>query len=111
MSVPAQPVERTRLKVLLDAASTTMRLLCEAALRGSDMELAPENAAAEDIDVALVEIRPDEEFAKLEALRQKYPTARIIAIGQPAQPEIFDGVAPFPLKPERLRMALENKAA
>lgn len=111
VSVPAQPVERLRLKVLLDAASTTMRLLCEAALRGSDMELAPDGDAAEDIDVALVEIRPDEEFAKLEALRLKYPQARIIAIGQPAQPEIFDGVAPFPLKPERLRRALENRAA
>lgn len=111
LSVPAQPIEKTRPKVLLDAASTTMRLLCEAALRGSNMELAPDDAPAEDVDVALVEIRPDEEFAKLEALRLKYPQARIIAIGQPAQPEIFDGVAPFPLKPERLRRALEAKAA
>lgn len=111
VSVPAQPVERLRLKVLLDAASTTMRLLCEAALRGSEMELAPDDASAEDVDVALVEVRPDEEFAKLEAMRLKYPKARIIAIGQPAQPDIFDGVTPFPLKPERLRMALGAKAA
>ncbi len=111
VSVPAQSVERTSLKVLLDAASTTMRLLCEAALRGSNMELASDGTAAEDVDVALVEIRPDEEFAKLEALRLKYPHARIIAIGHPAQPEIFDGVTPFPLKPDRLRMALEDRAA
>lgn len=111
VSVPAQPIERTKLKVLLDAASLTMQLLCEAALRGSEMEIAPEGTAPEDVDVALVEIGPDEEFAKLEAMRLKYPKARIIAIGQPVQPEIFDGVAPIPLKPERLRLALEKKAA
>ena len=110
-TAPATPIERARLRVLLEAASLTMRTLCEAALHGSNAELAPPDAGAEDIDVALVEIGPEDEFAKLETLRRKYPTARIIAIGQPARPEIFDGVAPFPLKPERLRMALEAKAA
>lgn len=110
-SAPTTTIERTQLKVLLEAASITMRALCEAALRGSNAELAPADAGAEEIDVALVEIGPDDEFAKLESLRKKYPAARIIAIGQPARPEIFDDVAPFPLKPERLLMALEAKAA
>ena len=110
-SVPTTQMQKIRLRVLLEAASLTMRTLCEAALRGSDAELAPADAAAADVDVALVEIGPEDEFAKLETLRKKYPTARIIAIGQPARPEIFDGVAPFPLKPDMLRMALETKAA
>ena len=110
-SAPASPIERTRLRVLLEAASLTMRTICEAALRDSDAELAPADAAPSDIDVALVEIGPEDEFAKLETLRRKYPTARIIAIGQPAQPEMFDGVATFPLKPDMLRMTLKAKAA
>ncbi len=110
-SAPTIPIETSRQRVLLEAASLTMRTLCEAALLGSNAELAPADAGADDVDVALVEIGPDDEFAKLETLRRKYPTARIIAIGQPARPEIFDGVTPFPLKPERLRMELEAKAA
>ncbi len=111
VSVPAEVIERTRQKVLLDAASVTMQMICEAALIGSDVELASVNDANEDIDIALVEIGPGDEFAKLESLRLKYPKARIIAIGEPIQPEKFDGVTPVPLKPDRLRMALVVQAA
>ncbi len=109
--VPADAFERTKQKVLLEAASVTMQMICEAALIGSDVELAPAGTAVDDIDVALVEIGPGDEFTKLESLRQKYPKARIIAIGQPLQPENFDGVTPVPLKPDRLRMALAVEAA
>ena len=68
-------------------------------------------ADADKIDVALIEIGPGDAYARLEELRRIYPRARIIAIGQPAAPEIYDGVTPMPIKPDRLRSALTAEAA
>ncbi len=55
ITVPVETVRRTAPRVWLDAASATMRMICEAALRNSNIVIASESAAADEVDVALVE--------------------------------------------------------
>ena len=88
-----------------------MRMICEAALQNSNIVMASESAAADEVDVALVEAGREHETAKLMALCEKYPRARIIAIGQPLRPESFGAVTPMLIKADLLRAALNLKAA
>jgi signal transduction histidine kinase len=107
---PAEAVNEIRPVVKLEAASATMRMICEAALAGADVEIAPEGAEGVVVDVALVEAGSDDEKARLEALRRKHPGARVIALGAPRRPDIFDGVAPTPIEVNSLRSAIRRDA-
>lgn len=107
---PAAAVSETRPVIVLEAASATMRMICEAALAGADVEIAPEGEEEVVVDVALIEAGADNEKARLEALRRKHPGARVIALGAPSRPDIYDGVAPTPIEVNSLRSAIRRNA-
>ncbi|MGB0505747.1 MAG: sensor histidine kinase [Pikeienuella sp.] len=107
---PADEVNEVRPVVKLEAASITMRMICEAALAGADVEIAPEGSDGIDVDVALIEAGADDEKARLDELRRMHPSARVIALGVPKRPDIFDGVAPTPIEVNSLRSAISRNA-
>lgn len=108
--IPADAVKETRPRVRVETASATMKMVCEAALRGADVDLAGDGAA-EEFDVALVELDSADEVTRLDELRRRHPQARVIALGAPVRPEIFDGVAPKPVEVNSLRAAIHQKSA
>jgi hypothetical protein len=102
--VPIQALEDGRMRVRLDVHSATMRAYCEAILRADGATLLEDDDKGADI--ALIEIGADDVQLDTKELRGSFPSARIIALGAPINPEAYDAVAPTPIQPKTLRDAI-----
>lgn len=111
MFIPAPVAVDAPPLVRIETRSQTMKMICEAALRGAAVDLAPPDAAPERVDFALLEAGGDDETESVRRLKCAYPAARLIAIGAPESPEDFDSVTPLPLEVNALASTLRMKTA
>lgn len=94
--VSARPTYPRQDAVRIVERSQTSALLLEQSVESSGRPLWSTDMDAGQVDIVLFEVPAENEAQKLEALRQAHPLARIIAVGSPLDPELYDGLVAGP---------------
>ncbi|MEM7522987.1 MAG: histidine kinase dimerization/phospho-acceptor domain-containing protein [Pseudomonadota bacterium] len=89
-------------------ASASMRMVCETVLRGAGVNIVDASAHGVILSAVLVECQDaaDADATIVAGLRVSHPAARIVALGWPERPEVFDDVAATPVEVNNLRAAV-----
>lgn len=103
---PAEVVAQGAFAVRIEARSAAMAYVFRAALQ-PEAPLFQDGDAQGPVHAVILEtggaLSPEAEAAEVRALRGRFPGAAIIAVGQPLNPALYDGVAGLPLDAALLR--------
>jgi signal transduction histidine kinase len=106
VSVPLEAAEGPGDGVRVEAQSGTVLAVLAALLRKLGRPVWAPDSGSRKVSAVLMEAGGDDETTRAARLRSAHPAARLIAIGTPARPELFDGVCPQPVSADSLDAAL-----
>lgn len=92
-SLPAPKQFAQRDFARVEAKSTTGGTILESIVRRAGWEIWTESCASSAVKLVVVELTGDESSTAAR-LRVQHPMARLVAIGTPAHPELFDAISP-----------------
>ncbi len=102
ISLPLRVADTFPEHVRIEADSVTLQIILAALLRKIGCEIWEPGRAPGQVTAVLMEAGFPEETAKAARLRSEHPSARLIAIGEPVTPALFDCVCIQPLTAEEL---------
>jgi len=97
--------------IRIDAQSVTVQTVLAALLRRMSREIWTADTSGRKVSAVLIEAGAGDEACRAARLRTAHPAARLIAIGSPERPELFDGVCLQPVNAEALAAILATAAA
>lgn len=110
ISVPARDAPLVRPALRLDVETGTLALV----LRGICGQIGWQVTTADDgplpVAAIAVETGTGDDRARVSELRRQFPGARMVGIGMPMKPELFDAVCALPPSAAAFRAALEPQA-
>lgn len=104
--VPLETLDGPGGCVRVEADSVTVQLVLAALLRQLGVEVWDGGGERRDVRAVLLEAGGAEETARAARLRAEHPGAILVAIGEPANPGLFDAVCAQPVTAAALRTAL-----
>ncbi len=110
ISVPSARFEPAEMSIALDMRSSSMTAICKSALRNDRVRF-QDNQSASPVHMVLIEAGGADEGRRLASMRLLQPTALMIAVGRPINPDEFDGKIDLPLNAEHLRDSVLNELA
>ena len=105
LSVSADPVEIDLLHVLIDTRSEALRTICTVALEDENTIVVGRDTN-EVVHKVLVEAGGHDELQRIKDVSTAFPNALLIALGNPINPNDFDGVINIPLDITDLRASV-----
>ncbi len=106
ISVPLEMVDGARQLVRVEAGSVTVQAVLGALLRQLGCELWEPGSGSQAVTAILMEAGGDDETARAARLRSDHPGARLVAVGEPNTPALFEYVCAQPVTRETLSSAL-----
>jgi signal transduction histidine kinase len=106
VSVPLEAAEGVAEMIRIDAESVTVQMVVAALLKKLGRPVWEPGMPSQKIAATLMEAGGDEENVRVARLRSDHPAARLVAIGTPGQPALFDAICPQPVTAEALEAAL-----
>lgn len=97
VTLPAEPVDPVRDCVRIEVASDTTALLVKAALSPSPWRVWESAIDPLRVHACLVEVGRPDEAVLVERLRDAHPGVRILGVGNPMRPDLFDGHCAVPV--------------
>lgn len=110
VSVPAEPVREESITVHLETRSAALAAIYRAALKSDRVVFAAEDAG-EEVDVVLVDSTSVGGDPLMKMLRQRYPNALFVSLGDTNFPEDFDDIVEKPNDMGRLRSSILGRLA
>lgn len=110
VKLPARELALKQVRIFLDTRSKALAAIYRAALR-SDEVIFDEGTCSGPVDLVLVDAARSESEAVMAGLRERYPKALFVALGQPERPDVFDEVVPEPNDFEGLRTKIMHRLA
>lgn len=101
--IPAEAVVRDQPCVHLETRSAALDMIARSLLKSEDVVF-HEDVPDRLPDIVLLEVAGGESAAQLDTLRQRFPRARLVALGRPADPDRFDEVVDLPLRAGALQL-------
>jgi len=102
VKVPCRSVAQETACARVVAQSKTISGLAEAIVASLGWAVWEPGRAEERVALALVETSDADEPALAAQLRLAHPAARLVALGEPESPDLFDAVCPLPPTRERI---------
>ena len=102
ISLPLEVADRSVEYVRIEADSVTLHAILGALLRQLGCEIWEPGRARGKVTAVLMEAGFPDDTLKAARLRSEHPSARLIAIGEPSTPTLFDGVCLQPLTAREL---------
>lgn len=103
----ADPVGAIR----IEAQSATVQAVLTALTRKLSHSVWEPGVSSQAVRMILLEAGGPEETARAARLRSSHPAARLVAVGAPNMPELFDGICPQPVTAASLEAALVQRAS
>lgn len=110
VAIPARPVEFERIRVHLETRSTALAAIYRAALR-SDRVIFVDPDGDEPVDLVLVDATIVGADPLMSRLRERFPNALFVSLGQPRSPGYFDDIVEVPGDMGRLRTSVFARLA
>lgn len=110
LTIPAEQVNAKETVIHLESRSVALRTICEAGFSGTNARLAPSNHPG-PADIVLIECGGLEEVEHVRELSERHKGALIIAVGEPLNPDDFDGQIDVPIDLKKLRTSILEKIA
>jgi nitrogen-specific signal transduction histidine kinase len=110
VTLPAPVVELDKVRVHLETRSAALATIYQAALR-SDRVVFVEPGGDSPVDVVLVDSTSVGEGPLMLRLRQRFPDALFVSLGNPQIPDFFDDVVDTPGDMSSLRDSILNRLA
>ena len=107
-SVRAEAVEIKQLHIRLEIASSALRAVCMAALAQDNVSFLDEGDAR-NAHIVLTDCGGSCDATTSEELNAKYPGAMLVAVGEPVQPDLFDGYIRMPIDIADLRESVISR--
>ncbi len=111
VTVPLHRIEATRDCVRIDAESVTMQTMLTALLRRMPCVVWDVGKTAQQVTAVLMEAGGEDETTRAARLRSDHPSARLVAVGRPQRPELFDTIAAQPMSADSLADAISPGGA
>jgi hypothetical protein len=102
ISVPLELIDGAADCVRIEAGSVTVQAVLAALLRKLARGVWEPGATNQKVTAILMEAGGEEETVRAARLRSDHPAARLVAIGAPRSPGLFDAVCPQPVTAEAL---------
>ncbi len=109
-SVPALAFEVDKICVNVVTSSDALDTICRAAIR-DDRIIIRENSDKREVHMSLIEAGDSNETDYLKTVRDNYPSALLVALTKPLNPEAFDISMELPLNYKKLREIILQKVA
>ncbi|HSF93413.1 MAG TPA: histidine kinase dimerization/phospho-acceptor domain-containing protein [Thermohalobaculum sp.] len=110
VAVPLETVEGPGDSVHIEAQSITVQTVLLALLKKLSRPIWEPGSSPNRVGAVLMEAGGNEEKARAARMRSSYPSARLIAIGNPSSPDLFDSVCPLPVSAAALGEAISAGA-
>ena len=111
ITVPLETIGESESCVRIEAQSVTVQAMLGALLRDLGVRIWSGTGASREVSAVLLEAGGDEEVARAARLRAEHPGARLIALGEPANRELFEAICPIPVTAEELARVLNHGSA
>jgi hypothetical protein len=110
ISVPLELIDGAADCVRIEAETVTVQAVLAALLRKLARGVWEPGAANQKVAAILMEAGGEEETVRAARLHSDHPAARLVAVGAPRSPGLFDAVCPQPVTAEALAAALSAGA-
>ena len=105
--VPARVVYPTRDYVRIEESSETSAILLQQVIEDAGLRLWSAAQPASLVAFVLIEVPTESETATVHRLRLAHHGARIIAVGQPMEPDLYDEICAGPVEHDALQAMLK----
>jgi signal transduction histidine kinase len=110
VAIPAEALRFERIRVHLETRSAALATIYKAALKSDRVVFASPDSPG-PVDVVLVDSTSVGEDPLMARLRQRFPNALLVALGQPQSPDFFDDIVETPNDMSRLRTSILGRLA
>jgi hypothetical protein len=104
VTIPAEARRFERIRVHLETRSAALATIYQAALKSERVVFVAEDDAP--VDVVLVDSTSVGDDPLMTRLRQRFPAALLVSLGQPQSPDFFDDIVEAPNDMIRLRTSI-----
>lgn len=108
VAIPAEAVKLERIRVHLETRSAALATIYQAALRSDRIVFATPGSPG-PVDLVLVDSTSINADPLMGGLRQRFPDALFVSLGNPMSPESFDDVVERPNDMKRLRNSVLSR--
>jgi K+-sensing histidine kinase KdpD len=110
VAVPAEALRLERIRVHLETRSAALATIYQAALKSERVAFAAPGSSG-PVDVVLVDSTSVGDDPLMARLRQRFPDALLVSLGQPQSPDFFDDIVDAPNDMTRLRTSILGRLA
>lgn len=109
-SVPAQVFQVDKICVDVVTSSDALDTICRAAIKDDKIHIR-EDSDSREVHMSLIESGDSNEIDYVKTVSDDYPSALLVALGKPLNPEAFDISMELPLDYQELREIILQKVA